>query len=276
MTTVGRVAQSAGYVPAPGGPRFRMVTEPAAGAACGTVLWGHAFGEEMNKSRRMSGRMARLLATLGWRVVQTDLHGCGDSAGEFCEATWEAWSDDLRSELARAPAGQPVWFWGVRAGALLASALMQTRPDLHLLLWQPVVSGAQHLQQFLRLHAGARIVGNFQGTAESAPAELLKSGQIVELGGYELSPALAEGLARASFDVPAEFRGRVVWLEVSADPDAAASPMAQRSVDRLRAAGVSVDIEVVPGPAFWQTQEIEDCDALLERSAALVGADVPA
>jgi len=272
MTTVGPVAQSAGYVPAPGGPRFRMVTEPATGQALGTVLWAHPFGEEMNKSRRMSGRMARLLAARGWRVVQTDLLGCGDSAGEFRDATWDAWAEDLRSELARAAAGQPVWFWGVRAGALLAPALMQARPDLHLLLWQPVVSGAQHLQQFLRLHAGARIVGNTQGAAEASPAELLKAGQMVELGGYELSPALADGLGRASFDVPAGFHGRVVWLEVSAEPDAAASPMAQRSVERLRSSGARVDLEVVPGAPFWQTQEIEDCDALLERSDALVNA----
>ncbi len=272
MTTAGPVAQSAGYVPASDGPRFRIVTEPAAGQIRGTVLWAHAFGEEMNKSRRMSARMARLLAAQGWRVIQTDLSGCGDSAGEFRDATWEAWIGDLRSDLMHADSGRPVWFWGVRAGALLAPALMQTRPDLHLLLWQPVVSGAQHLQQFLRLHAGARIVGNAHDASQASPAELLKAGQTVELGGYELSPALANGLGRASFDVPAGFHGHVIWLEISAEPDAAASPMYQRTVERLRSSGVSVALEVVPGAPFWQTQEIEDCDALLERSAALVGA----
>lgn len=272
MTTAGPVAQSAGYVPASDGPRFRIVTEPAAGQIRGTVLWAHAFGEEMNKSRRMSARMARLLAAQGWRVIQTDLSGCGDSAGEFRDATWEAWIGDLRSDLMHAVSGRPVWFWGVRAGALLAPALMQTRPDLNLLLWQPVVSGAQHLQQFLRLHAGARIVGNAHDTTQASPAELLKAGQSVELGGYELSPALANGLGRASFEVPAGLHGHVIWLEISAEPDAVASPMAQRTVERLRSLGVSVALEVVPGAPFWQTQEIEDCDALLERSAALVGA----
>ena len=275
MTVVGPVAQSAGYVPASGGPRFRIVTEPAERAAFGTVLWAHAFGEEMNKSRRMSGRMARLLAARGWRVVQTDLFGCGDSAGEFRDASWNTWIHDLRSELMQAPTGQPVWFWGVRAGALLARSLMEARPDLHLLLWQPVVSGAQHLQQFLRLHSGARIIGNAPGAPEATPAALLKAGQTVELGGYELSPALADGLGRASFDVPSRFHGRVVWLEVSVEPDAEASPIAQRSVERLRGSGLSVDLEVVQGPAFWQTQEIEDCDALLERSMALVGVATP-
>jgi exosortase A-associated hydrolase 2 len=220
----------------------------------------------MNKSRRMSARLARRLAQRGWRVVQRDLRGCGDSAGEFRDARWADWLDDLRAELDTAPPG-PLWLWGVRAGALLAAALAQRRPDANLLLWQPVANGAQHLQQFLRLHAGARIVGASKGS-ETTPAQALRAGAMVEVGGYELGPALAGGLEQARLELPAGFGGRVVWFEISPDLPAEPSPAARRVVERLAESGIAVTLEALSGPPFWQTQEIEDCDVLLERSLA--------
>lgn len=269
MTVATPIAQSAQFVPPGPGGCFRLVSEPSGREPCGTVVWAHAFGEEMNKTRRMSGRMARLLAQRGWCVVQKDLRGCGDSGGEFRDATWADWRDDLQAEVDAAAPG-PLWLWGVRAGALLAAELAPRRPDTHLLLWQPVVRGAQHLQQFLRLHAGARIAGAGKGS-DVSPAQALRAGATVEVGGYELGAALAAGLEKASFDLPDGFAGRVVWLDVAADAPAGPSPAAQRVTERLSARAIGVEHESLVGPAFWQTQEIEDCEPLLERSLARIG-----
>lgn len=268
MTSAGPIVQSGAFVDAAGGQRFRLVSQPQGRAALGTLVFVHAFAEEMNKSRRMAARLARGLAERGWRVVQRDLAGCGDSSGEFAGASWDDWLDDTRDELRLADRALPVWLCGHRVGALLAAAVLAERPDAGLLLWQPVLSGAQHLQQFLRLHAGARIVGS-AGAAEGAtPAQRLRDGAVVEVGGYEIAPALARGLEQASFDLPSTFGGRVVWLELSGDEPAALAPASLRQLERLRQRGVVVDAEAMAGPPFWQTPEIEESEALLERSLA--------
>lgn len=272
MTMAGPVTQSACYVDGKGGPLFVLTSEPCDRPPRGTVVWAHAFAEEMNKSRRMSGRLARMLARVGWRVVQPDLFGCGDSAGELRDARWDLWIDDLASLLDRSNPSQPAWLWAVRAGALMAPALSESRPDVNLLLWQPVLNGATHLQQFLRLHAGARIVGSTKADAGATPAQRLRDGETVEVGGYELPPAVAGGMQAARFDLPAGFAGRIVWLEVSAQAEPVPSPQASSAVAALRARNLRVGLEAVAGPSFWQTQEIEDCDALLTRTLAQLDA----
>jgi exosortase A-associated hydrolase 2 len=269
MTERRAIAQSASFVPARPGHRFRLVSEPAEGEARGTIVLVHAFAEEMNKSRRMTARMARLFAADGWRVVQRDLLGCGDSSGEFGDATWEAWLEDVHDELDRAVADRPVWLWCVRAGALLAPAALADRPNVDLLLWQPVVAGAQHLQQFLRLHAGARIVGTKRDDADASPLQSLRSGSAVEVGGYWLNPALARGLEASTFDVPRAHRARVRVLEVSGDAEPQPSPAVARAVGALRERGHAVELQCVRGPAFWQTQEIEECEELLDETLRL-------
>ncbi len=265
------VVQAGDFVDADAGYRFRLVSEPLDRNLRGTIIFVHGFAEELNKSRRMAARMARRFAADGWRVVQRDLCGCGDSSGEFGDASWAAWVADVESELMQAPDGRPLWLWCLRAGALLVPAVLASRPRVNLLLWQPVLSGAQHLQQFLRLHAGARIVGSARADAAQSPAQMLRSGSPVEVGGYQLGPALASGMEQASFDVPAEFAGRIAWFELSADEAPELSPQATRMVERLSARQVAVQAELLCGPPFWQTQEIEECEPLLERSLAALG-----
>ncbi|MCK7493610.1 MAG: alpha/beta hydrolase [Comamonadaceae bacterium] len=77
----------------------------------------------MNKSRRMAALQSRALAAAGFAVLRVDLLGCGDSAGDFGDATWPRWVDDvvaaarwLRRQHPDA-ADAPLWLWGLRAGA---------------------------------------------------------------------------------------------------------------------------------------------------------------
>lgn len=274
MTAARTVAQAGGFVAGASGSRFRLVSEPSDQKLRGTVIFVHGFAEEMNKSRRMAARMSRLLAADGWRVVQRDLCGCGDSSGEFVDASWAAWVDDIDEELARAEAGRPVWLWCLRAGALLAPAVLSRHRGVDLLLWQPVLSGAQHLQQFLRLHSGARIVAAGAVDPGRSPAQTLRAGAAVEVGGYQLSPQLAFGLEQSAFDVPADFTGRIVWFELTASEGTALSPQSARAQERLLARGLQVDAHVLVGAPFWQTQEIEESEALLEQTAVELRRDL--
>lgn len=272
MNVAAKVRESINLEPYPGGTRLRCVAEPADAAPRGLVMLAPPFAEELNKTRRMCARQARELAAAGWRVVRMDPFGCGDSAGELRDATWSGWIDDLLTETGRqieAVPG-PLWLWGVRAGALFAHAFADRFPAANLLLWQPVQSGAQHLQQFLRLHSAAALFGSAAAAGDASPARLLASGTTVEVAGYEITPALAQGLQRARFQVPPGASRRIVWIDVATTPGLEAAPASRRALDELRAAGHDVRFLLVEGAPFWQTTEITEIEPLLQHSRALM------
>ncbi len=43
----------------------------------------------------MVALQARAFAAMGFGVLQMDLFGCGDSNGEFGNARWDIWKQDL-------------------------------------------------------------------------------------------------------------------------------------------------------------------------------------
>ncbi len=248
---------------------FALHHRPA-GAARGAIVYVPPFTEEMNKSRRMAALQSRALAAAGWHVLQIDPRGTGDSAGDFGEATWDAWLDDVAKarQWLREASGLEPWLWGLRLGALLAAESARSAPAPApapgLLAWQPVVSGKQHLQQFLRIKEGADWVGSGRReAAEAKPFEQLQAGQAVEVAGYRLAPGLALPMAEARLAF-APGLGCVVWLEVSPRADERLSPAAERVL--ATAGGTTVHAAVVQGPGFWQALEIETAPALLEAT----------
>lgn len=259
--------------PGRAGQRFAVHHRPQGGTLRALVVYVHPFAEEMNKSRRMAALASRALAAQGCAVLQIDLLGCGDSSGDFADASWAEWQADvlLAVQWLRAQHGgdTPLWLWGHRAGALLASAAAARLGETaHLLLWQPPAQGATVLQQFLRLKAAADLAGGGKGVVEGLK-QALAAGQTVPVAGYDLAPALALPLGQATLAAPAA-ASRVVWLETSTRPEPALLPASRSLVDRWLAAGTDVRAQAVPGPAFWQTTEIEDAPALVAATAAAV------
>lgn len=262
-------AAKAFFLPVQDGQRYCVHHAPA-GAPGGLVLFVHAWAEEMNKSRRMAALAARALAASGCAVLQLDLGGCGDSSGEFGDHGWAGWVQDvaegahwLRGQYPNAPHA-PLVLWGQRAGALLA---VQAAPHLHgeqplFLFWQPAPAGKPLLQQFLRLKAAAGMQQRDPKTTLDEARAALAAGQAVDVAGYSVPAALAAGLEAASLEPPAR-AAHVAWLEVSTRAPVAVLPASASCIDRWRAAGHAVDVQVVKGPAFWQTQEIEDAPDLV-------------
>jgi exosortase A-associated hydrolase 2 len=263
------------FAPADDGTDRFCIFHPAEGTPRGLVLHLHPFAEEMNKSRRMAALQARALAGAGFAVLQFDLLGCGDSAGDFGDATWASWLADvawaagLLRQRAAAPAA-PLWLWGHRVGALLA---VQAADDIaqadgqapNLLLWQPSGNGKTTLQQFLRLKAAAEMLdGGAKGVTESLKRELA-AGHVVEIAGYRLHPGLAAGLESATLAPPTR-PAHAVWLEVASGEAPELLPASRGAIERWRAAGWQLDAAAVGGPAFWQTTEIEDAPSLLART----------
>lgn len=257
--------------------RFCLHHEAQGPLKRGQLLFVHPFAEEMNKSRRMSALMAHALARAGHEVLQIDLHGCGDSSGDFGDATWDGWVDDVLLGcrwLQRQPDPAPLWLCGLRAGCLLAAdALCRLDSRADLLLLQPPASGKPLLQQFLRLKlAGDLADGRAKGMMSALRAALAR-GEAIEIAGYALSATLALGLESATLLPPAPARPavRLVWLELSSRPDAEWTPASLQAQQRWRDAGHGVEAELLRGPAFWQTTEIEEAPALTEAACRRLG-----
>ena len=162
----------------------------------------------------------------------------------------------------------PLTLWGLRAGALLAAEAAARLGDVHrLLLWQPASSGKAVLQQFLRLQlAGELMGGEARGGTETLKARLA-AGHTVELAGYRIAPALAQGLERSTLRPVAGVR-QLLWLEVSSREGAPLTPASASTVQAWQQAGCEVQAQAVPGPVFWQTTEIEDAPALVRATLA--------
>lgn len=235
----------------------------------GALLHVHAFADEMNKSRRMCALQSRSLAEAGFAVLRLDLFGCGDSSGEWEDASWDTWLDDIQlglDWLSEAHPAVPLWLWGQRAGCLLAAqAAARMSGPARFLFWQPPSNGEVLLNQFLRFKLAADMAGG-QGRAELALArEDLALGRAVEVAGYRLPAAVARGLSASRLTPPA-VPSTACWFEMSAREDGTLLPATQAAAQAWQAAGHQVEARAVPGPAFWITQEIEDAPVLISAT----------
>jgi exosortase A-associated hydrolase 2 len=258
------------------GARFCLY-HPPHGQPRGAVLHVPAHAEEMNKSRRMVARQARMLAARGIAVLQIDLYGCGDSDGLSADARWEIWRQDVLLALAwlRARSDEPLSLWGLRLGGLLALDAAQECRDLaSILLWQPVTEGAAYLTQFLRLRLAADMLTAADPAGSTdALRTTLAGGASLEIAGYTITPALAQAIDGASAAELAAPACPVHWLDLVPQAGRPMAPGRAALAARLIGNGWTLNTGVAEGPAFWSTQEIAEAPALLDASAALLLAE---
>src|SRR5215203_3830947 len=178
------------FLPGGRGRRFCLLHRPADNAMVrGSVIYFPPFAEEMNKSRRMAALQARSLAKEGWFVLQPDFYGCGDSEGELAESDWDLWISDSvnAAKWLKDLSGSPPVAWGLRAGCMVAAAVASQLNDMsNLIFWHPVISGKQHVQQFLRMKVASEILGvsgQSGGGIKQLHEELLR-GNSLEVAGY--------------------------------------------------------------------------------------------
>jgi exosortase A-associated hydrolase 2 len=252
--------------------RFCVLSRPT-GRPVGALLHIHAFAEELNRSRRMVALASKAFAEQGWTVLQMDAHGCGDSEGDFGDATWDSWVHDIdraHAWLADDTPG-PMALWSHRAGSLLAANWLArtAHSTVPLLAWQPVLQGKQYLTQFLRIRLGADLAQSPE--AKNVLTELrasLHAGERASIGGYWLSPALAEGLENAAFTLPAGHTGPVTALEVASGDRPEPTPALRKWLEGANAKGLRCQGQAVQGHKFWQSKEVETALALVEPSLA--------
>jgi len=265
----------------PAGRLFAVNYPPTSTGDTGLgVVFVPAFAEEMNQSCRMVALQARALAGAGIGALVVDLYGTGDSAGDFRDARWETWRDDVSAAVAwlETWGRDRIGLLGVRLGGLLAmevAAANQGRVD-RAILWQPVARGERMLTQFLRLRVAASMGGSAAQETTTSLRETFASGQSTQIAGYEVAPELAAALDSADIAAHGPAAGVPVdWIEVVADAGRPVSPASRRVVDQWTDAGVPVAAATVPGDAFWSIQETTLVPELLEATTECLRAARP-
>ena len=273
MTPTGDIQKEVTFLDTPAGRRLITVTRPATQPR-GGWLYLHPFAEEMNKTRRMIALSAQALAKDGWLVVQLDLAGCGDSEGELRSTEWQSWIDDISQGWNWLSAECPgnLGIWTLRAGSLLAAEwLKQHDAQPHLLLWQPVRNGKQHLTQFLRLvTANEMLTRDGNGNLNQLRSDL-ESGSAIDVAGYTINPSISAGMNAAHLELPVSFRGSTIIIEVIPDSRNEPSPGIQKLAQALADAEVAVTLATATGVSFWQTVEIETAPALVDVTVRELG-----
>jgi len=258
------------------GKRFCLYHHPAKPFFRGdAVLYIHPFAEEMNKSRRMAALQSRAFAAAGLGVLQIDLCGCGDSEGDFADADWEIWKQDIA--CARQWLIQQgfisIHIWGLRLGALLALdyAREATQDFIQFILWQPVLNGQSFLTQFLRLQLGKELIAANSSGASNVKQlrEQLHAGHSLEIAGYTLAPALAAAIDSLKINQLAIVNQTIHWFEIVPQTGREQSPAGKVVFEAWQQAGVNVKVNLLAGLPFWATQEISECPELITATTDL-------
>lgn len=167
-------------------------------ARSAAVLLCNPFGEEAARAHRIYRVLATQLERAGYASLRFDYSGTGDSSGDDADATIDGWLADIAAAAGALQAqsgAKRVVVVGLRLGATLAAAAALrgvVRPR-HLILWDPILSGAPYLRElaaahraYMRAELGDRWVDRLPVGADGVPAEAL---------GALIAPAFAAQLA---------------------------------------------------------------------------------
>lgn len=222
----------------------------------------------------MAALQARAFAEIGFGVLQIDLFGCGDSGGDFSEARWNIWIQDLAVAVTwvESRITAPIFLWGLRLGALLALdfARSSKRKIDRIILWQPVISGESFLTQFLRLRLANERLATGTGEKKMAGTDMmrvsLRAGNTLEVAGYEITPQLASALDSLKAAELAVTKCPVHWFEIISEPGRPMTPAGSKAAAVWQNSEVDLYVHLVPGLPFWATQEISECPELVSAT----------
>jgi exosortase A-associated hydrolase 2 len=272
----GRLPAESFFLAAVPGKRFCIYHAPHPDRVCrGAFIYVHPFADEMNLSRQMVALQARAFADMGYGVLLIDLFGCGDSTGEFGDARWEIWKEDLAvaKKWLEDRLSTRIGLWGLRLGALLALDFARSvqRRMAPLILWQPVISGKSFLTQFLRLRVASDMLADGQGAiGTQALRNAMRAGEILEIAGYDIAPALASAIDALDAEALWVNTTPVHWFDIVRAVESAMPPATTEVISEWRRQRVDLRLHTVRGLPFWAMQELSECPELLAMTTALL------
>jgi pimeloyl-ACP methyl ester carboxylesterase len=220
------------------------------------ALLCNPFGEEAVRAHRAYRVLARRLDDAGYPTLRFDYAGTGDSSGDANDFGLSTWIEDIAvaADTLRRDSGQArIVLIGLRLGGTLAMLGAQRRliRPAHVLMWDPVVDGAQYLRDLGHAHDAymrAELGSAYRVAAPDAPA--------MEALGMPLTPAL---------------RAELETIDLCRDPPAAVTTTVlctQRGPEMARLKDAWAD----RGRAHWIDL---DASAAWNSDAALNDAIVP-
>jgi len=261
------------YLDGTKGKLFCIFFEPETNLEAITLIFP-PFAEEMNKSRRMLSQQAGLLAGLGQSTLIFDLYGTGDSDGDFSEAEWGIWQDDITLilDFIITRGFKRINILAPRMGALLTTQIKAQLDCIKkVVYWQPVTNGELLLNQFYRLKLASDMLGKETGLTLKQIKEQVAQGNSIEIGGYNLNPALAAGLSKTKLDeINVSLLKDCHWIEILPSEDKSVPPGSQRIIDSISNSGAGVSVHSVVGPQFWSAVELVDIPELLTLTSSIL------
>jgi exosortase A-associated hydrolase 2 len=203
-------------------------TETPLAIAPAAVVFVHPFMEERQDAHPFLRSLATQVSARGLWAMRFDLHGCGDSEGEWEDATIASWLDDIRAacDFVKAQSGvERVILCGLRFGATLAALADVGEPRAPLVMIQPVVKGVAYSMDLLRAYLAAEMVLTKKaGLTRDALIERLRLGQTVNVFGYHLTAAQFDGMRAIDLSHSlASYPARSLVIDVVKTPTARAS-----------------------------------------------------
>ena len=239
------------------GRRLYGVHYPArdpASSRSGLILC-QAPGHEADLSLRVLVDFARLAAQAGIDVLRFDYTGCGESQGDFEDATVEGWLEDVAAGMRflRDRTGvDAVGLLGLRLGGTLAALAAQRQPAVNwVCLWEPIMTPTRYVDELLQMQLISHNL--WASTPLQSRQQLFKRQDgTVELMGYCWRRETLEALQQ--LEVLSVVGGLAVpCLAVGISPAGNTSKTLKPLEEVLRQKGDPCAFVQVSEAVFWQT-----------------------
>ncbi|HUW82178.1 MAG TPA: alpha/beta hydrolase [Phycisphaerae bacterium] len=222
----------------------------------------YPFSEERKCSARVATLAARRFCEHGYHVLRFDYTGTGESDGWPEQVSIGRWLQDIHTaaqHLAKRAELPRIGLFGIRFGGTLAA--LCDRVDLScLLLWAPLLTGAQCLAEYRRHLDATRILTGADGSAtRSCPQPEM------DMGGFRLTRALRDEIE--SIELPADARARadtVVVMQMTSQRRPARPYVNVAS--RLLANPGTPSVLACASRPFWVTASRYDPARLVEQT----------
>ncbi len=208
----------------------------------------YPMGEEYIRFHRACRYLAARLAEAGFPALRFDYYGCGNSAGDFEQASIDRWRADVSqaiAEIRRRCDRSRVCLIGLRLGATLSMMVGAEQGDVDgLVLWDPVVSGPAHLSELAAAHKG------MLAQALVVPEGPMRGSLPTEVLGFPLTHSLAADLERIDLLAIQQRPANDVLIISSHEQDT------QRPLEQhLRRLDARVAYQHSPLPDVWEWNE---------------------
>lgn len=202
------------------------------------VVLCNPFGEEAIRAHRFMRVLAERLARGGSAVLRFDYFGAGDSGGADEDVCLSGMSEDVLAAheelLDMSGAARVVWV-GLGLGASAAAQQAASRPRglAGLVLWDPVIIGADYLRALSEAH-----IAYLSGAFDEPPETIIRrfgapTPEPSEVMGFAISDAMKAELC--ALDLSAEEKRLARSVMVVTSSDAGADQAFRTAIEESRA-----------------------------------------